>query len=152
MASDNTSGIAFPTIVTLCGSTKFRDAFNEANYTESMAGNIVLSVGFFAHVDKEHPTLTPEDKMRLDWLHKRKIDMSDEILVINVDDYIGPSTSSEIQHAKDTGKKIRYFLPHDFKGRGIVPGREEMVTFTDSSSRDDPLHSNAGDETFPMGN
>lgn len=44
----------------------------------------------------------------LDDMHKRKIDMADEIYVINKDGYIGSSTRSEIQYAKDTGKKIKY--------------------------------------------
>lgn len=99
-----------PKIVCLCGSTKFRKEFEDANFRETMAGNIVLSVGFFAHSDKERHTLTPDEKIRLDQLHKWKIDLADEILVINVGDYIGESTRSEIEHARATGKRVRYWL------------------------------------------
>lgn len=52
-------------------------------------------------------TLT-ETKEMLDDMHKRKIDMADEIFVINVGEYIGSSTRSEIEYAKATGKEIRY--------------------------------------------
>ena len=47
----------------------------------------------------------------LDDMHKRKIDMADEIFVINVDGYIGSSTQSEIEYAKATGKTVRYLEP-----------------------------------------
>jgi hypothetical protein len=101
-----------PTIVCLCGSTKFYETFQKANYEETIAGRIVLSVGFFIH----QPGLnhggkvgcTPEQKIQLDELHKRKIDLADEILVLNVGGYVGESTKSEIQYALDHGKKIRW--------------------------------------------
>lgn len=101
-----------PTVVCLCGSTRFHKKFVEANFRETMAGNIVLSVGFFPHSAKEiHGEdigITPEQKEMLDELHKRKIDMADEILVINVGGYIGESTRSEIEYTVGLGKRIRY--------------------------------------------
>lgn len=102
-----------PKVVCLCGSTKFKDAFDEANFKETMKGNIVLSVGFFHHKNKvqehgEHVGITEEEKIKLDELHKRKIDLADEILVLNVDGYIGLSTKSEIEYAQTTHKTIRY--------------------------------------------
>jgi len=105
-----------PTIVTLCGSTRFKDEFENARYEETMAGNIVLTVGFFHHVDTVpgvRPQLTPGEKVRLDVLHKRKIDISDEILVINPGDYIGESTAGEILHARSLCLPIRYMFAHD---------------------------------------
>ena len=51
--------------------------------------------------------------MMLDDIHKRKIDMSDEIFVINVNDYIGDSTKNEIKYAKANGKKVSYYMPHN---------------------------------------
>jgi hypothetical protein len=76
-----------PTVVCLCGSTRFYKAFQEANYRETMAGNIVLSVGFYPHssttVHGETQGCTPAQKKMLDDLHKHKIDMCDEILVLN---------------------------------------------------------------------
>jgi hypothetical protein len=101
-----------PIIVYLCGSTRFYEAFMQANYEETMAGRIVLSVGFFMHrAETAHNQglgCTPEQKTALDELHKRKIDLADEIFVLNVGQYIGDSTRSEINYAGKHGKKIRY--------------------------------------------
>lgn len=95
-----------PIIVCLCGSTKFREAFFKANFDETMAGRIVLSVGFFHHANEYQPT--EKEKIALDELHFRKIELADEILVLNVGGYIGWSTWNEIWHAEKLGKKIRY--------------------------------------------
>lgn len=106
-----------PVIVCLCGSTKFKDAFDLANYEETMAGRIVLSVGFFMHTSGnkaphgEAVGCTPEQKIALDVLHKRKIDLADEVLVLNVGGYIGESTRSEIEYAEKTDKPVRYLEP-----------------------------------------
>jgi hypothetical protein len=102
-----------PPIVCLCGSTRFPKAFNDANLRETLAGNIVLTVGSMTHSDDQLRILiTPEIKIKLDELHKRKIDLADEILVLNVDGYIGESTQSEIAYAQSIGKSIRYLEPH----------------------------------------
>lgn len=96
-------------VITLCGSTKFKEAFIHAQKTLTLAGNIVISVGLFGHADGEYQTvLTEEKKKMLDDMHKRKIDMADEIFVINKDGYIGNSTQSEIAYAELTGKKVIY--------------------------------------------
>ena len=95
-----------PTVVTLCGSTKFKKEFIEANFNETMAGNIVLSVGGFDHADQV--TISTQKRQMLAQLHKHKIDMSDEILVINVGSYIGDSTRAEIDYAQRSGKRIRF--------------------------------------------
>ena len=101
-------------VITLCGSTRFRDEFMEAQKRLTLGGNIVISVGLFGHAgDKEvwenmdEGTLTGTKEM-LDDMHLRKIDMADEIYVINVGGYIGSSTRNEIEYAKRTGKMIRY--------------------------------------------
>lgn len=99
-----------PKVVCLCGSTKFKDAFEIINAAETMKGNIVLSVGFFHH-SQTALILRDSEKEDLDFLHKRKIDLADEILVINVKGYIGDSTRSEIEYAIKTGKGIRYMMP-----------------------------------------
>jgi hypothetical protein len=96
--------------VCLCGSTKFRKEFEEANLRETLAGKIVLSVGGFLH-SGDGNKITPEQKVTLDELHKDKIDMADEVLVLNVGGYIGSSTASEIRHAIKHGKTIRYLEP-----------------------------------------
>ena len=101
-------------VITLCGSTRFKNEFMEAQKKLTLAGNIVISVGLFGHSgDNEvwegmsEDTLT-ETKIMLDDMHKRKIDMADEIFVINVGGYIGESTKSEIEYAKTTGKIVNY--------------------------------------------
>jgi hypothetical protein len=98
-----------PVVVCLCGSTRFKTAFDTAYYAETMAGRIVHSVGFFVHSKHgESIGCTSEQKVALGELHKRKIDLSDEILVLNVGGYIGESTRSEIAYAMVHGKVIKY--------------------------------------------
>ena len=92
--------------ITLCGSTKFKREFEVINKQLTLEGNVVYSVAFFAHFDQV--SITPKQKKLLDEVHKRKIDNSDGIFVIDVDDYIGESTRSEITYAERTGKFIKY--------------------------------------------
>jgi hypothetical protein len=104
---------ARPLIVCLCGSTRFYEAFQQANYDETMAGRIVLSVGFYPHskADAGHGEGVGHDsaeKIALDELHKCKIDLCDEVFVLNIGGYIGSSTRSEIDYAVANGKPIRY--------------------------------------------
>jgi len=105
--------IGFPRIVCLCGSTRFWREFQAASLRETMAGRIVLSIGAASGTDDEHFGNLPRDeydrvKAMLDELHKRKIDMADEILVLNVGGYIGNSTRSEIEYARRLHLPIRY--------------------------------------------
>jgi hypothetical protein len=86
----------------------------EAQKRLTLDGNIVISVGLFGHAgDNEEwegmdeDTLT-QTKIMLDDMHKRKIDMADEIYVINVDGYIGDSTKSEIAYAQVQKKPVHY--------------------------------------------
>ena len=92
-------------VITLCGSTRFKDDFERINKMLTLAGNIVISVGAFGHAGD---TFTEEQKVMLDDIHKRKIDMADAIYVINRDGYIGESTKSEIAYAVRMGKQIIY--------------------------------------------
>ena len=109
-------------VITLCGSTRFKDEFIEAQKRLTLEGNIVISVGLFGHSgddevweDMDEGALT-ETKRMLDDMHKRKIDMADEIYVINVDGYIGESTRSEIEYAEKNGKEVTYlFDPDEFE-------------------------------------
>jgi len=96
-------------VITLCGSTRFKDAFMEAQKRLTLEGNIVISVGLFGHSGDEE-VWTPGTKEMLDDMHRAKIDMADEILVINVDGYIGTSTQSEIEYARTKGKGIRFLV------------------------------------------
>ena len=101
-------------VITLCGSTRFKKEFIEAQKRLTLEGNIVISVGLFGHSgDSEvwdgmdEGTLSKTKEM-LDDMHKRKIDMADSIYVINVGGYIGASTRSEIEYAEKHGKIVRY--------------------------------------------
>ena len=101
-------------VITLCGSTRFKKEFMDIQKMLTLKGNIVISVGLFGHSgdsevweNMDEGTLTKTKEM-LDDMHKRKIDMADEIFVINVDGYIGESTKSEIEYAKKTGKVVTY--------------------------------------------
>ena len=96
-------------VITLCGSTKFKNEFVKVQKKLTLSGNIVISVGLFGHADGEFENIiTPEVKIMLDDMHKRKIDMADEIFVINKNGYIGESTKSEIEYAVKTGKRVNY--------------------------------------------
>ena len=94
-------------VITLCGSTRFKDAFLEAQKRLTLEGNIVISVGLFGQSGDDE-VWTEGTKEMLDEMHLRKIDMADEIFVINVGGYIGSSTRSEIEYAHNTGKPVRY--------------------------------------------
>lgn len=90
-------------VITLCGSTRFKEDFERVNRELTLAGNIVISVGCFGH---SGDAFTDEEKIMLDDIHKRKIDMADAIYVINKDGYIGESTKSEIGYAIKHGKQV----------------------------------------------
>ena len=101
-------------VITLCGSTRFKDQFLEAQKKLTLQGNIVISVGLFGHSgdqevweNMEEGTLT-KTKQMLDDMHRHKIDMADELFVINVGGYIGASTQSEIAYALAAGKQVTY--------------------------------------------
>ena len=93
-------------VITLCGSTKYKNDFLMVNKWLTLQGNVVISVAMFGHVDKE--PLYSEEKEVLDEIHKRKIDLANEIFVIDINNYIGSSTQSEIEYAKSNGKEVRY--------------------------------------------
>lgn len=105
-----------PTVVCLCGSTRFSEAFRKANFDETLAGRIVLTIGcdmkgdaeLFA--DKSEAELN-EIKTRLDKLHFAKIDLADEVLILNVGGYVGESTRREWQYAMNTNKGVRWLEP-----------------------------------------
>jgi len=98
-------------IVCLIGSTRFRDAYEEANFVESMKGNVVLTVACFSGDPSSKFKVTEDGKKLVDELHLRKIDMADHVLVLNVGGYIGESTRKEIEYAKSRGCLIRYLEP-----------------------------------------
>lgn len=102
-----------PTVVCLCGSTRFWREFQREGLAETMEGRIVLSIGAATGTDDEHFGNLPKEeydriKGMLDTLHLRKIDLADEILVLNVDGYVGESTAREVAYARRHGKRIRW--------------------------------------------
>lgn len=109
-----------PTITVLCGSTRFLGAFQRANLKLTLAGHIVLSIGCDTKSDTELAlagVLGADVKPALDELHLRKIDLADEVYVLNVATpdhpagYIGESTAREIAYAENAGKPIWYLTP-----------------------------------------
>ena len=101
-------------IITLCGSTRFKDDFMREQKRLTLEGNIVISVGLFGHSgdnevweNKTEGEITKTKEM-LDDMHKRKIDMADEIFVINKNGYIGDSTRNEIDYALNHNKVVNY--------------------------------------------
>ena len=92
-------------VITLCGSTKFKEDFERVNRELTLAGNIVISVGAFGH---SGDSFTDDQKVMLDDIHKRKIDMADAIYVINKGGYVGESTKSEIKYALEHGKAVMF--------------------------------------------
>ena len=90
-------------VITLCGSTKFKEEFERVNRELTLAGNVVISVGCFGH---SGDSVTDEQKVMLDEIHKQKIDMADAIYVINKDGYVGSSTRCEIGYAIKHGKQV----------------------------------------------
>ncbi len=104
-----------PTVVCLCGSTRFSEAFQDANLKETLAGKIVLTIGCDIKGDDElfaQEFMTPDElenlKTQLEVLHFRKIDLADEVLILNINGYIGESTARELAYAQAMGKNIRF--------------------------------------------
>jgi hypothetical protein len=103
----------FPTIVCLCGSTRFWREFQQINLQETLAGKIVLSIANVASSDAElFAGLSEQERKHvvktLDELHFRKIELADEVLIINKEGYVGESTKRELEYAQRLGKVIRW--------------------------------------------
>ena len=101
-----------PPIVCLCGSTRFFDAFREANLRRTLAGEIVLSIGCDTKSDADLGIVAGDlapAKAALDELHKRKVDLADYVLVVSDETgYFGESTRSEIEYAIKNGKPVEF--------------------------------------------
>lgn len=94
-------------VITLCGSTKFKDEFIKVQKDLTLKGNIVITVGLFGHSGDKEALNTHTNEMLID-MHRQRIDMADEIFVINKNGYIGENTLSEIEYARTKGKVIKY--------------------------------------------
>ena len=116
LAKESSSNIGLPPkkeerkekVITLCGSTRYKDEFLAVLENLTLAGNIEMLPGYFGHQEGAIP-ISEAVKENLDALHKKKIDMSDIIYVINKDGYIGESTKSEIAYALAHNKEVLYY-------------------------------------------
>lgn len=99
-----------PTIVTLCGSTRFRTEFELSNEKLTLEGCIVLAPGVFVH---DGADVTDLEKVDLDELHLRKIDLADRVVVVAPGGYVGQSTSREIAYAEQAGKPVEIWTQEE---------------------------------------
>ena len=118
-------------VITLCGSTRFKDEFYRVQKELTLKGWIVISVGLFGH-SGDTEVLNDGVKEMLDDMHKRKIDLAQAIYVINVGGYVGSSTRSEIAYARAHGKKV-FFLERSDEMWEEVIGRVRGIVSADSS-------------------
>lgn len=119
---DGQFGYAFPIasseeerkIITLCGSTRYYWVFAQFNLLLTCAGFIVLSIGCDTHSDEQLMVLKKlhVSKEALDQLHFEKIHMSDVVLILNPEDYIGESTGREIAYARSLRKELWWLHEH----------------------------------------
>ena len=129
-----------PTIVCLCGSTRFGEAFRLAEFQETLAGKIVLTIGcnmkcdddLFGHLNE---AAREQIKRNLDELHLRKIDLAKEVLILNVGGYIGESTSKELAYAQGLGKTIRYLeIPSPTRERRKMKAKNKPYSDSGTSA------------------
>ncbi len=96
-------------IITLCGSTNFKDEYERVNRILTLQGNVVFSCGVFRG---DYPNIE-EHRDLLEDVHKRKIDLSESIVVINLGGHTSKHTREEIEYAKSKNKKIIYLENRD---------------------------------------
>lgn len=96
-----------PLVICICGSTRFLKEMHQCMHNLTLEGKIVIPVGTYDKSDDELG-ITPKQKLWLEALHRHKIDLADEILVVNVGGYIGDSTRREIVYANMCSKTVRY--------------------------------------------
>ncbi len=95
-------------IICYCGSLRFKKQFEQAEFYSVIRGEIaLLPCCMYVDIEREHGAGSAY-KLKADELHKRKIDICDEVHVLNVDGYIGNSTRSEIEYAESIGKPVTY--------------------------------------------
>lgn len=103
-------------VICLCGSTRFTSQMLVIQWNFTKLGYVVLSWcalpdNYFIGEDKTHVGDQEGVKEIVDEVHKRKIDLCDEVFVINVGGYIGESTTSEIKYAIEHAKDVRFLEP-----------------------------------------
>ena len=96
------------TVITLCGSMRFREEFERLDAELTLAGHVVLTPTVLDPATE----LDAAERARLARVHLQRIAMSDEVLIVNVGDYVGESTRREIKHARSRGVAVSYLEPH----------------------------------------
>ena len=119
-------------VITLCGSTRFKEDYIRIQKELALAGNIVISVGLFGHQGDDEVWEEGVKEM-LDEMHLAKIDMADEIFVINPGGYIGASTKREIAYASTKGKKINSLEP---MSEELTKDKEILQVVLDKETRE----------------
>ncbi len=114
-------------VITLCGSTRFKDEFLRVQKELTLKGYIVISVGLFGH-SGDNEVLVDGVKEMLDDMHLAKIDMADEIFIVNPGGYIGKSTAREIAYARSQGKAVRSLCPLTDDAEEKTDGHQRRVT------------------------
>ncbi|MFF2902365.1 hypothetical protein [Streptomyces sp. NPDC057966] len=118
--ADAKERLKIPTIVVICGSTRFMDAMADADRELTATGHIVVKPA--CNMKEPHPLWATEElaeplKAQLDALHRAKIRLADEVLVVG--DHIGSSTRAEIAYARQIGKPVGFTHPE------VDPAAEE---------------------------
>lgn len=120
MTDDQT--YARPTVITVCGSSRFVEQMAVVRWELEKQGNITLGLHLLPAAYAQCQDHIAEEQgvaAQMDELHLRKIDMSDKIFVVNVDGYIGESTAREIAYAKARAIPVVY-LEDPVKGKDVV--------------------------------
>ena len=94
-------------IITLCGSLKFKKEMMTVSEKMALKGYCILTP---VYPVSENIEKTKEQLIKLKEAHFKRIELSDAILVVNVNNYIGNSTNLEIKYAKKLGKEIIYYM------------------------------------------
>ena len=95
------------TVITLCGSMRFRDELERLNAELTLAGHMVLAPAALPPSTE----LDAEERARLGRVHLQKVAMADEVIVVNVGDHVGESTRREIEHARSRGIRVSFLEP-----------------------------------------
>lgn len=98
-----------PLKIAIIGSTRFKEFHLGAMQRETLKGKIVLCAGFFHH--RDNVPISSDDKKRLDELAMHKIEMADEVFVVNLNGYIGETTIELLKHARKHNKPVTSMEP-----------------------------------------
>ena len=108
--------------LTLCGSARFESVWHEANKQLGLAGHICYSLMTFPSIEGDKSWYTEEEKWMLDLAHFAKIEESNAVLILNINNYLGESSFRELKWARMRNKSIYWLVPsegkYDSQGKG----------------------------------